>query len=183
MIKPVFFMFLGIFGLGMGITAGYFGHYSEQIAMTQQVAHRPDFHLPDLKGKIHYNSEWDGKVVLINFWATWCPPCLEEIPVFMQAQKQYAARGLQVVGIAIDQEKAVRTLAQRMKINYLLLVGEDQGIKVAKSFGNSFGGLPFTAVVNRRGQIVKRYLGEIDKATVEEIILPLLDESLGKSSI
>ncbi|RKZ87941.1 MAG: TlpA family protein disulfide reductase [Candidatus Parabeggiatoa sp. nov. 1] len=135
---------------------------------------RPDFSLPDLQGKIRTNSEWDGKVVVVNFWATWCPPCRKEIPLFIDWQKQYAEQGLQFVGIAIDNQEAVQNFVDTMDMNYPVLVGEYKAIPLAQNFGNRIGALPFTAVVDRAGKIVWRYPGEVTQTQVEQIILPLL---------
>jgi len=140
----------------------------------QAVVRRPDFSLPDLEGKIHANSEWDGKVVIVNFWATWCPPCLKEIPMFVKLQQKYGERGLQLVGIAMDNLHAVRNAVDKMGINYPVLVGDEKAISLAVSFGDHVGALPFTAIVDTGGDIVLRKVGEIRLRETEEAILPLL---------
>ncbi|MEN8219466.1 MAG: TlpA disulfide reductase family protein [Pseudomonadota bacterium] len=140
---------------------------------------RPDFNLPDLQGKIHANSEWDGKVVIVNFWATWCPPCLKEIPMFIKLQEKYAERGLQLVGIAIDNLHAVQSIVDQMGINYPILVGDQKAINISRSFGNNLGALPFTAIVDSQGYIVLQEIGEMRLENTEQAILPLFSvESL-----
>lgn len=135
---------------------------------------RPEFALSDLDGKPRNIREWDGKVLLINFWATWCPPCQREIPAFIELQEKYAERGLQIVGVAIDEPEAVRDFAAEMGINYPILAAEQEAIDVAKQYGNRFGALPYSAVVNRQGRIVSIQQGELTQEAVEKIIAPLL---------
>ncbi len=134
-----------------------------------------EFTLPDLQGKIHNQSEWLGKkVVILNFWATWCPPCIREIPGFIKLQKQYGKQGLQFIGIAIDNPKAVQEFVKKMGMNYQILLGDQEAIDLAISLGNKMAGLPFTVIINRKGQIILEQIGEISEQKVEKIILPLL---------
>ncbi len=134
-----------------------------------------EFTLPDLQGKIHNQSEWLGKkVVILNFWATWCPPCIREIPGFIKLQKQYGKQGLQFIGIAIDNPKAVQEFVKKMGMNYQILLGDQEAIDLAISLGNKMAGLPFTVIINRKGQIISQQIGEISEPEVEKIILPLL---------
>jgi thiol-disulfide isomerase/thioredoxin len=135
----------------------------------------PDFSLVDLQGQTHHNSEWQGKVVVFNFWATWCPPCVREIPMFIELQKKYADRGLQFVGIATnDPPQVVAEFVEDNGINYPILIGEGDAIDVAVNFGNRFGALPYTAIVDREGNIVLRKVGEMKRQKLEKTILPLL---------
>ena len=136
--------------------------------------HRPLFSLPDLQKQQRSVSEWDGKVVVINFWATWCPPCIREIPLFIELQKQYAEQGLQFIGIAIDNWEAVQTFVNEKNINYPILVGKEDAIDIAVDFGNDRAVLPFSAIIDRQGKIVLRHLGEFKRQDIENAILPLL---------
>jgi thiol-disulfide isomerase/thioredoxin len=147
-----------------------------QQSAEQEPMRRPDFNLPDLQGKIHANSEWDGKIVIVNFWATWCPPCLKEIPMFIKLQEKYAERDLQLVGIAIDNIHAVQGIADKMGINYPILVGDQKAISIARSFGNYLGALPFTVIVDTQGYIVLQEIGEMRLENTERAILPLLEQ-------
>lgn len=135
---------------------------------------RPDFSLPDLQGQLRSVGEWDGRVLAVNFWATWCAPCREEIPEFVELQKKYGTEGLQFVGIAIDRAEEVQEFIEGYNVNYPVLLGDTEAVRVAEEFGNRVGVLPFTAIVDRQGRIVFRRAGQLHGAEAEEIILPLL---------
>ena len=119
-------------------------------------------------------SEWQGKIRVINFWATWCPPCLKEIPEFIALQEQYATKGLQFIGIAIDDQDPVGEYLATIKINYPILISGDTGIGLAHQLGNIVDAVPFTVVVNQQGQIIYRHQGEFSKEQILKIIEPLL---------
>ncbi len=134
---------------------------------------RPEFNLPDINGKIRDVSEWDGDVVVINFWATWCPPCREEIPEFIKLQEKYADHGLQFIGIALQQAEDVREFASMMGMNYPILVGEEEVIQVSSEYGNSIGALPYTAIVDRQSRIAFLKRGPLSRDTAEGVITSL----------
>ena len=134
----------------------------------------PTFNLPDVAGNQHDISEWQGKIRVINFWATWCPPCLKEIPEFIALQEQYAAKGVQFIGVAIDDQKPVEEYLASIKINYPILMAGDTGIDLAHQLGNIVDAVPYTVVVNQQGQIIHRHRGEFSKEQIMEIITPLL---------
>jgi thiol-disulfide isomerase/thioredoxin len=113
-------------------------------------------------------------VLVVNFWATWCPPCRREIPTFIELQQEYSARGLQFVGLAMDEAGRVRDFATTLGINYPLLVGEQAVVDAARAYGNEAGLLPYSAVVDREGKIVFTWAGELTREQAEEVILPLL---------
>jgi thiol-disulfide isomerase/thioredoxin len=130
--------------------------------------------LPDPGGQPQRLDQWRGKVLVVNFWATWCAPCREEIPVLIDAQTRLAQRGVQVVGIAIDQAEKAGGFAAEMGINYPVLIGELETMDVARAAGNDLGGLPFTIVVDRNGRIARTELGGVTKGELEAILEPLL---------
>jgi len=104
-------------------------------------------------------SELRGQPLLVNFWATWCPPCLQELPDLQRFQQAYRSKGWRVVGIAIDSPSAVRQFLQRMPLDFDIGMGGLQGTELTRSLGNSAGSLPFTVIINRAGQISQRKLG------------------------
>jgi thiol-disulfide isomerase/thioredoxin len=163
-------LFAAIFALVSGILAKNFWSSLE----SARPAPMPAFTLPDLAGKPHSSSEWRGKVMIINFWATWCPPCLKEIPEFMALQTEWAAKGVVFVGIALDDAQAVSDYNNDTPVNYPLLIAGVQGTNLAHEFGDSMDAVPFTVIVDRQGQIVHRQPGELAKAELLAIIAPLL---------
>lgn len=135
---------------------------------------RPDFSLPDLEGRERHISEWDGKVLVINFWATWCPPCLKEIPEFVELQSEYGDQGLQFVGIALQKPADVIDFARKHDMDYPNLAGELPVIRIAEAYGNNTGALPYTTVVDREGTIVFVRQGPVRGPEMEAVIKPLL---------
>ena len=141
-------------------------------AMMKRAA--PEFNLPDMEEVMHNSHEWDGKVVFINFWATWCPPCVKETPTFVELQEQYLESGVQFIGIAIDKKSAVQEFMDTYGVTYPMLIGEDNAIQVAKDYGDRFGALPYTVVINRQGQIHFIQRGEMTREMAEKNIKELL---------
>lgn len=135
---------------------------------------RPDFTLPDLNGQQRHISEWDGLVVALNFWATWCPPCLKEIPEFIALQTKYADQGLQFIGVALQQAEDVTDFVQTHGMNYPVLVGEMAVIKLTKDYGNHISALPYTVIIDRQGQIAYVKHGLLAGEVAEKIINTLL---------
>ena len=134
----------------------------------------PAFTLPDVSGKQHSSSEWQGRVLVINFWATWCPPCREEIPDFIALQKNLGEKGLQFIGIAIEELQPVAEYLQNMDDNYPMLIAGDNGVGLSIRMGNLLQAVPFTIVVNRQGQIVHRQPGEFSREDLLAVVGPLL---------
>jgi thiol-disulfide isomerase/thioredoxin len=132
----------------------------------------PVWELRDLNGKKVNSSEFKGKVVILDFWATWCGPCRMEIPGFIELQKNYGAKGLVVVGIALDEEGTlvVKPFTAKAGINYTILIGD---AKVQRAFGD-VEALPTTFIIDGEGRIVSRHVGYADKTTFENEIKRLL---------
>jgi peroxiredoxin len=135
---------------------------------------RPDFSLADVTGEVRNIAEWDGKVLAINFWATWCPPCIKEIPEFVELQHKYEAQGLQFIGIALQRPEEVLDFMNENGMNYPVLAGEMEVIEISELYGNDIGALPYTVIIDRAGliQYVKR--GPLSMESAESIISKLL---------
>ncbi len=129
-----------------------------------------NFSLSDLNGEQRSLSEWQGKVIAINFWATWCPPCREEIPAFVELQQQYSSEGLQFIGIALQQAEELRGFIDEFNVNYPSLVGGDDVIKLATHLGNDIGALPYTVIIDRSGKIAFTRRGPLSKSEAETVI-------------
>jgi thiol-disulfide isomerase/thioredoxin len=102
-----------------------------------------------------------GKPLVINFWATWCPPCVEELPLLNSFYREHAANGWQVIGLAIDQPSAVRKFLQRTPLDFPIGLAGLGGSDLGRSLGNLTGGLPFTVVLSDKGQVVQRKMGQV----------------------
>jgi thiol-disulfide isomerase/thioredoxin len=128
-------------------------------ALAPAVATLPDFSLPNLAGEQQSIQSWPGKPMLINFWATWCAPCLREIPMLRELQS--ARPDLQVVGIAIDKRDPVEKFAADLEFNYPILVGENEAWAAAAALGVNIFALPFTVFTGGDGSILGVHTGEL----------------------
>jgi cytochrome c biogenesis protein CcmG/thiol:disulfide interchange protein DsbE len=133
----------------------------------------PSFIRKDLSGKQVDLSAYRGKVVVLNFWATWCAPCQLEMPRFVAWQKQYGSEGLQILGVSMDDEPGVvRRTSSRLRVNYPVVMGDEQ-------LGTLYGGilgLPVTYLIDRNGQIYARFQGESDLDAMENKVKELLEK-------
>ena len=130
--------------------------------------------LPDAAGEQATLAQWKGKVLVVNFWATWCEPCKEEMPRFIKLQEEFGPKGLQFVGVAIDQPEKVRAFAKDIGLNYPTLVGGYGVIELSKTLGNRVGALPFTVVLDRAGGLVHTQLGPLKDSQLQSIISQLI---------
>jgi len=130
--------------------------------------------LTDLQGEPRSIDAWRGRVLVINFWATWCAPCREEIPVFVKLQQRHGGRGLQFIGIAIDQREKVAAFVRDFGVNYPVLLGGLDAIDLSRRAGNRLGALPFTVLIDRSGNLVSVELGVVKEAKLEALLAPLL---------
>ena len=134
----------------------------------------PDFSLPDLDARSRRSGEWLGKVLVLNFWATWCPPCRKEMPLFIALQEELGGKGLQFIGIAIDEASKVREFVNSLGVNYPILLGENDAVQLSHDLGNRFRGLPFTVIFDRTGRVSHAQAGELQRSALEAQIRPLL---------
>ena len=163
--------------VALAVTAGIY-LYRRPIASDHprteaQQASAPDFSLPDLKGGQLELSAYRGKVVLLDFWATWCDPCRDEIPHFAEMQDKYRDQGLQIIGISMDDEpEPVRDFYQKFKMNYPVVMGN---AKIGEAYGGVLG-LPIAFLIGRDGRIYSRHIGATDVSVFETEIGKLLAE-------
>ena len=161
--------------------AGFFGYrywsarFAPAAVASENNPMAPVFALPDLDGNVQSTGQWRGKVLLVNFWATWCEPCLREIPLLEQIQKDYAGQGVQVIGVAIDDLAEVRRFVrQTIAIGYPVLVGEQEAVDALAGFGAQMTVLPYTAFVARDGRIARLHAGELKREEATAALAPLL---------
>jgi thiol-disulfide isomerase/thioredoxin len=130
----------------------------------------PEFSLENREGKKQSIRSWPGKSMIVNFWATWCGPCRKEIPLLKEIAKNEAQAGFQVVGIAVDFRDDVLKYADEIKIDYPILIGEQEGFAAADAFGVHSLGLPFTAFTDNQHRIVLMLMGELTPAKAKIIL-------------
>jgi len=128
----------------------------------------------DLVGRQRSLREWHGSYLLCNFWATWCPPCIEEIPLLQRTSHKYQGLGLKVVGIALDNVEKVGVFARKMGIEYPILVGGAETLTLIRELGNTSGGLPFTLLLDPKGRLLQQKIGAMDQAEIDHMIQPAL---------
>jgi thiol-disulfide isomerase/thioredoxin len=143
------------------------------VTQPEQLQQLPDLSYTDLAGQERKIREWQGKVVVLNFWATWCPPCREETPLFVALQEEYGARGVQFVGLAIDEQEAVQNFVDTYGVEYPILLGDMDAVELSRRLGNRLGGLPYTVVIARDGQIAARHVGGLKREQLEPLLVEL----------
>jgi thiol-disulfide isomerase/thioredoxin len=127
-------------------------------------------HLPDLAGRTQALDQWRDKVLVLNYWATWCTPCREEMPMFSTLAQRYESRGVQFVGIAADDGDPVRDFARTMPVSYPLLVGGQDAILPTRDLGNVPLAVPFTLVLDRAGKVRAAVLGRVQEKALVELL-------------
>ncbi len=159
------------------VVAGSAGFFLQRnISQTNQTSNsaigeiRPEFAAVDLDGSVRNIKEWDGKVILLNFWATWCPPCKREIPDFIELQNEYGDQGFQIIGVAIDDEAAVREFVDKVGINYPIMPVQAEAVELSRRYGNASGGLPHSVFIDRNGEISATITGELSKKRATELL-------------
>ena len=131
---------------------------------------RVEFSAQDATGEIRNIKEWDGKIVFLNFWATWCPPCKDEIPHFIELQQEYGDQGLQFIGVAIDERDAVIEFINDIGMNYPTMIVQEDGVELARRYGNGIGVLPYTVIIDRNGRISNTFQGLLSKKRAMELL-------------
>ncbi|HKX37136.1 MAG TPA: TlpA disulfide reductase family protein [Burkholderiales bacterium] len=161
---------------GVGLAAAAAGGLAGVLALQSRsgAADLLAAHFQDLEGRPRRLLEWQGRALLCNFWATWCAPCREEVPLLVAAKQQLPANGPKIVGISIDSVDKVREFAVKYKINYQLLMADATAIGLLRRLGNSSGGLPYTVTLDRSGVLVRRHLGALKEADLRQVLEGLL---------
>lgn len=152
--------------------AGYLVSHVQQVFPSDPVAAKQllALTLPDSSGSAQSLRQWQGKILVINFWATWCPPCREEMPGFSRLQSKLAGNGVQFVGIGIDSADKIKEFSRLTPVSYPLLVGSPGLMEIVSHLGNDAGGLPYTVILGRDGTLRQTQLGAWKEADLENVL-------------
>ena len=169
MLPAVFFMFISLVAEAQSVG-------TQRFKASQEEWYRPDFTLETIDGEPRSIGEWDGQVILIDFWASWCIPCRREMPIFNELRQIYGGQGFEVIGLAADELDKVKQFITEVKIDFPIIYGDIFDVMdISKEYGNSFGGLPFSAFIDRNGNIrFTQKPGEVSFEEAEDILKRLL---------
>jgi thiol-disulfide isomerase/thioredoxin len=129
--------------------------------------------MPDLNNHTQALAQWKGKILLVNFWATWCTPCVQEMPELSKIQSENKITNAQIIGIGVDSAANIQEFSTKYKISYPLYAADVAGSELLRKFGDSAGGLPFSLLIAPNGRIKKTYLGRLNMAEVKRDIASL----------
>lgn len=164
----------------VGLAAAYGGYWlSQQRADTAtriaDAQPAPNFSMADLNGKTHQLADYRGKLLLVNFWASWCSPCLEEMPFLVEAQKTYASQGLQILGPAMDELDPINLIINQYGINYPVFADYTQVDNTLKALGNTQGALPYSVLISRDGKVLETLLGGMNREQLQNLLEKYLE--------
>jgi thiol-disulfide isomerase/thioredoxin len=134
----------------------------------------------NINGQQQSLKQWQGNIIVLNFWATWCPPCREEMPELSAMQDQYKQQNLVIVGLSTDDLDTTKTYMKSAPVSYPILAGDMEAMNLAETLGNNRGILPYTVIVDANGTVVKTFFGRINQQLLEKTITPLLQVSAVK---
>ncbi len=164
-------------GVGLKVTDLDKPSAGAAVAGSEVLETMPAFSYPDLEGNVRHSSEWQAKILVLNFWAAWCPPCREETPDFVALQEEFFHDNVKFVGIAIDDLEPVQEFADTYGVNYPILMGDIQAVSLSRKLGNRFEGLPFTVVAEPGGRILLRHAGGLKREQLEPVLRQAIEKS------
>jgi len=163
----------GLLALGLGLGASYLlrpdtepGDHAAGALLTTPMM--------DIHNQPKTLGRYQGNVLVVNFWATWCPPCREEIPHFVEAQEELKGKGVQFAGIALDRPDSVNEFLNYYSINYPIFLADESVGQIMQDIGNRTRGLPYTLIYDRQGQLREKVMGGIDKTRLQHLLAPLI---------
>lgn len=165
-------------GLSAAVAGTYFGLRGIEASAASHTTATALFSqtFPDAAGTQHMLADYRGKIIVVNFWATWCTPCVEEIPELSRLQSEYGARNVQFVGIGIDNATNIAEFQKKVHADYPLLVAGANGSDLIRAFGDTAGALPYTLVLDRMGTVRATKLGKVDEAELRRWLAPLVGQ-------
>lgn len=169
---PRFWLFalpLALAALAAGVWLAR-GHYAPRPGEAAALAALQQARYPDPQGRPQALAQWSGKLRVVNFWASWCAPCREEMPDFDDLARQYHSQGVAFIGIAVDTLGNVQAFLQKHPVGYPILVGDGGAHGLARALGNTSGALPYTLVLDAGDRVVMQHLGRLPRATLEAVL-------------
>ncbi|MBU3669110.1 MAG: TlpA family protein disulfide reductase [Polynucleobacter sp.] len=157
----------------LALVAGIFSsHWISQTGLASDPSIKAFFANPwkTPDGKSANIDDWRGKVLVVNFWASWCPPCVEEMPTLDKIAQEYASKNVLIVGIGIDSPSNIRQFLEKTPVSYPIMIGGLDGSALAKQMGNAQGALPYTVIINAKGKSVFTKLGKISEEELKKAI-------------
>jgi len=161
--KPYLILTVAICAALLGATL----HYLQTAKSDQSVAPAVEFSLLDMQNQPRSSKEWRGKLVLINFWASWCPPCIREMPALNELRLKNLASNFEIIGITAEPAQDALRYLDNNPVSFPILDGEKELATLGEHYGNSIGSIPFSVLLDRNGQIIKRYFGEVNLAALQ----------------
>jgi thiol-disulfide isomerase/thioredoxin len=165
-------LFVGLFCAAIGIYISN-RQTSPQPAKNGAVQQLTALSLTDSQGKLQKISQWQGKFLVVNFWATWCAPCVQEMPELSELQKDLSKSNVQLIGLGIDSPSNIVEFAQKYQISYPLFAAGMEGTELSRQLGNQAAGLPFTVLISPDGNLLKSYLGRLNIEQLRSDIIKL----------
>ena len=163
---------IGVISIALGIFVG--NKQNSRIPAKNGAAQQlTALSLNDAQGKLQKLSQWQGKFLLVNFWATWCAPCVQEMPELSELQKDLSRSNIQFIGLGIDSPNNIAEFAQKYQISYPLFAAGMEGTELSRQLGNQAGGLPFTVLISPDGTLLKSYLGRLNSVQLRSDIIKL----------
>jgi thiol-disulfide isomerase/thioredoxin len=163
---------IGLFCTAIGIYIGN-RQTNPQPAKSSAVQQLTALSLTDSQGTLQKLSQWQGKFLLVNFWATWCAPCVQEMPELSELQKDLSKSNVQLIGLGIDSPSNIVEFAQKYQISYPLFAAGMEGTELSRQLGNQAAGLPFTVLISPDGNLLKSYLGRLNMVQLRDDIIKL----------
>ncbi|MEZ5651186.1 MAG: TlpA disulfide reductase family protein [Burkholderiaceae bacterium] len=159
-----------IVALAIGAGVGLLHRQTPATGAAVPLDHLLGQQVPDATGQPVDMSVYRGRVLVLNFWATWCPPCVQEMPEIDDIQAEYRDQGVTVLGLGLDTSERITAFSEKLKVNYPLFAMDAAGLAVVRDFGNEQGALPYTMVYDRQGREVARKLGRISREELRRAV-------------
>jgi thiol-disulfide isomerase/thioredoxin len=170
-LNAIFIGLLLIASIGFGFRYFFINADHKQVAQETAPIFAASF--PDEKGQQQKLAQYAGKIVVLNFWATWCEPCREEMPELSALHQIYQGKNVVVLGVAIDDVATINDFLKETKVSYPLFSAEMEGMEIAANLGNDKAVLPYTVIIKADGSVAKTYFGRISKPLLEETLVKL----------